>query len=105
VPEHFPTVLTIISIVCLIQFNIIKINSLQEDQNTDFLPLLTVNTASCSFGTGTRLVERLVAYLCTGALVLLVIRFKGAVPHVSAEQVGIAVDADKVLRLAFIFAW
>ena len=79
------------------------INNLQEDQDTEGLPLLTVNTASSRLFDGTGFVERLVAYLRVRAMVQLAVGPVGAVTHVSAEQVGLAFDAKKILRLAIVF--
>jgi hypothetical protein len=76
--SEFPT------IVYLIQFNTFIIKNLQEDQDGEALPVLTVNTASSRFFDGTRLVERLVAYLRARAPVLLVVRLEDAITHVSA---------------------
>jgi hypothetical protein len=78
---------------------------LQEDQYSEDLPFLTVNTASSRFFDGTGLVERLVAYLRARALVLLAVRPEGAVTHVSAEQVGLGVDANKTFLIAVVFWW
>jgi hypothetical protein len=81
------------------------INNLQEDQDTEGLPLLTVNTTSSRFFDSTGFVERLVTYLRVRALVQLAVGPVGAVTYVSAEQVGLAVDANKILRLAIVFCW
>jgi hypothetical protein len=89
----------------LIQFYTYTKNNLQEDQNTEGLPLLSVNTASSRLFDGTGLVERLVAYLCARTIEELAVGLEGAVTHISAEQVGLAVDAKKILRLAVIFCW
>jgi hypothetical protein len=78
---------------------------LQEDQDTEALPLLTVNTASSRLLDGTGFVERLVAYLRARTLVLLAEGLVDAVTHVSAEHVGLAVDAKKMLRLAVVLCW
>jgi len=78
---------------------------LQEDQDTEGLPLLTVHTNSSGLLDGTGSVERLVAYLRARALELLTEGLEGAATHVSAEQVGLAVDANKLLRIAVVFCW
>lgn len=76
---------------------------MQEDQDTEDLPLLSVNTASSGLFDGTGFVERLVAYLRARALVQLTVGPEGTVTHVPAEQVGLGVDAKKMLRLAVVF--
>jgi hypothetical protein len=78
---------------------------LQEDQDTEGLPLLSVNTASSRLFDGTGFVKRLVAYLRARAVVQLAVGPVDAAAHVSAEQVGLAVNAKKMLRLAVVFCW
>jgi hypothetical protein len=73
------------------------VNNLQQDQNTEALPVVAVNIVTSRFCDGTRSVERLVACVCTRTLVLLVERLKGAVTHISADQIRTAVDANKIL--------
>jgi hypothetical protein len=58
----------------------------------------------CSgFCHGARFVERLVTYLCTWTLELLIVRPVCSIPYVSAEEIGMTVDAHKILGFAFIF--
>jgi hypothetical protein len=99
------TVSTISPITYLIQFYAFIINNLQEDQDTEGLPLLTANTASSRLFDGTGFVERLVAYLRARARVLLAVGLEGAATHISAEQVGLAVDAKKTFQIAIVFCW
>jgi hypothetical protein len=73
--------------------NIYAINNVELDYNAEVFQILIADIVPSGFCDGTRSVERLVTYMSAWTLQLLTVRREHSISHVSAEEIGIAVDA------------